>query len=151
MNNLVRFFSAIFLIVGMPSHVLAEHSELEIENIQLVQEFYNLALNEKDFDAASKYLGPEYIQHNPFVTDGPEGLKSFVDYLKESSPEAKGEIKRVFADEDHVVLHILYKNTPDHLGEAVVDIFRVEDGKIVEHWDVFMDIVAEPANDNGML
>ena len=151
MKNILKLLTTVAIIFGMTGQVMAGSSETEESNKAIVQEFYNFALNDKNFDAASKYLGKKYIQHNPFVSDGREGLKGFIKYLNETFPDAKGEIKRVFADDDHVILHILYKYKPADLGEAVVDIFRLDDGKIVEHWDVFMDIHAKPLNDNGML
>ena len=55
-------------------------------NKKTVLAFYDAGLNKKDFEAASKYLGSKYIQHNPGAADGPEGLKAFLAFLKESSP-----------------------------------------------------------------
>jgi predicted SnoaL-like aldol condensation-catalyzing enzyme len=56
----------------------------------------------------------------------------------------------VIAEDDLVVLHYHLKMSPDDLGQAVVDIFRVEDERIVEHWDVLQAVPAESANTNGM-
>ena len=151
MKNIFKTLATALFLLGMSSQVMAGNSELEENNKKIVQEFYNLALNEKNYDAASKFLGEKYIQHNPFAKDGAEGLKGFVQHLKEKFPKANGEIKRIFADGDHVILHIMYKYKPTDLGEVVVDIFRLENGKVVEHWDVFMDIQAESLNDNGMI
>src|SRR3979409_1454449 len=65
-------------------------------NKKMVVEFYEKAINDKDFDAASKYLGSRYTQHNPGGVDGPEGLKGFLQFLKKSFPQSRSEIKRVF-------------------------------------------------------
>jgi len=119
-------------------------------NKKNVVEFYEKAINQKDFDAASKYLGPRYIQHNPTAPDGAEGLKGFIGFLKSKFPEAKSEIKRVFADGDYVILHVHAVREPGSRGRAIVDIFRLENGKIVEHWDVAQDIPEKAANSNGM-
>jgi predicted SnoaL-like aldol condensation-catalyzing enzyme len=119
-------------------------------NKKAVVDFYNLALNQKDFDAASKYLGPRYIQHNPTAADGAEGLKRLVTFLKEKFPNSKSEIKRVIAEGDIVVLHVHSVREPGQRGRAIVDMFRLENGKIVEHWDVIQDIPEKPANDNTM-
>ena len=124
--------------------------EQEEANTRAVLEFYELAINRKDFDAAEKYLGPHYIQHNPIAADGKEGLKRFVEYLREAMPEYRSEIKRHFADGDYVILHVHNKPTPEARGRAVVDIFRLENGKVVEHWDVIQAIPEDPANDNTM-
>jgi predicted SnoaL-like aldol condensation-catalyzing enzyme len=119
-------------------------------NKKMVVEFYEKAINEKDFDAASKYLGSRYTQHNPGAVDGPEGLKGFLQFLKKSFPNSRTEIKRVFADGDYVILHAHSVREPGTLGRAVMDIFKVENGRIVEHWDVVQDIPETPMNPNGM-
>jgi predicted SnoaL-like aldol condensation-catalyzing enzyme len=98
--------------------------------------FYNAALNDKDWEATEKMIGSHYTQHNPAAVDGIEGIKAHVAMLKEKFPLNHGDIKRVFVDGDIVVLHIHSKRTPESLGNAIVDIFRIEDGKVVEHWDV---------------
>jgi predicted SnoaL-like aldol condensation-catalyzing enzyme len=102
--------------------------------------FYNAALNEKDWDKASKFIGSRYVQHNPAAVDGVEGIKAHVENLKKNFPLNHGEIKRVIAEGDLVALHIHVKRSPDVLGFAVVDIFRIENGKVVEHWDVVQRI-----------
>ena len=119
-------------------------------NKKNVVEFYEKAINQKDFDAASKYLGSRYIQHNPTAPDGAEGLKGFIGFLKSKFPGSKSEIKRVFAEGDYVILHVHAVREPGTRGRAIVDIFRLENGKIVEHWDVAQDIPEKPANSNGM-
>jgi predicted SnoaL-like aldol condensation-catalyzing enzyme len=119
-------------------------------NKKIVVDFYNLALNQKDFDAAAKYFGPRYIQHNPSAPDGAEGLKGLVTFLKEKFPNSHSEIKRVIAEGDLVVLHVHSVREPGQRGRAIVDMFRLENGKIVEHWDVIQDIPEKPANDNTM-
>ncbi len=120
------------------------------QNKKAVVDFYEKAINQKDFEAASKYLGPRYIQHNQRAADGIDGLKNFIAFLKEKYPKSHSEIKRVFADGDFVVLHVHAIREPGTRGMAVVDIFRLEKGKIVEHWDVHEDIIDKPANPNGM-
>ena len=127
----------------------AQSAQLEA-NKKNVVEFYNAAINEKDFDKASKYLGSKYIQHNPVAADGPEGLKGFLGFLREKFPQAKSEIKRVFAEGDYVILHVHAVRAPGERGSAIVDIFRLENGKVVEHWDVIQPIPEKAANDNGM-
>ena len=119
-------------------------------NKKIVVDFYNLALNQKDFDAAAKYFGPRYIQHNPSAPDGIEGFKRLVTFLKEKFPNSHSEIKRVIAEGDLVVLHVHSVREPGQRGRAIVDMFRLENGKIVEHWDVIQDIPEKPANDNTM-
>jgi len=119
---------------------------------RFVTEFYNKALNDKDYETASKYLGDKYIQHNPTAADGPEGLKGFIEFLKARFPQQHNEIKHAYVDGDFVILHVHSVREPGTLGRAIVDIFRLENGKVVEHWDVIQD-VADPAgakNAHGM-
>jgi predicted SnoaL-like aldol condensation-catalyzing enzyme len=119
-------------------------------NKKVVMDFYEEGLNQKDFDAASKYFGPEYVQHNPGAPDGIEGFKAFIALRKEKFPNAQSDIKRIFADGDYVILHVHNVPNPGDRGSAIVDIFRLENGKIVEHWDVVQPIPEKTANTNTM-
>jgi predicted SnoaL-like aldol condensation-catalyzing enzyme len=119
-------------------------------NKKLVVAFYDASINNKDFAAASRYLGSQYKQHNPTARDGAEGLKAFIEFLKAKFPNQHGEIKQVIAEGDLVVLHVHSTRGDGTPGRAIVDIFRVAGGKVVEHWDVIQDIPEKAANPNGM-
>src|SRR5215831_4585754 len=119
-------------------------------NERIVRAFYEQAINQKDFAAASKFLGAQYKQHNPRAADGAEGLKSYLQYLKEKFPQSHSDIKRAFTNGDFVILHVHAIREPGSLGQAIIDIFRLENGKIVEHWDVIQDIPERPLNTNTM-
>jgi predicted SnoaL-like aldol condensation-catalyzing enzyme len=117
---------------------------------RLVLEFFDLAfVQRKPAEAAERYLSV-YTQHNPMAPDGPELFVEFITQFQAMAPEMKFDIKRVIAEGDLVVLHYHLTMTPDDRGRAVVDIFRVDNGKIVEHWDVLQEVPAESANDNTM-
>jgi predicted SnoaL-like aldol condensation-catalyzing enzyme len=135
------------LAVGLAGPALAADPET---NKKIVIDFYEKALNQKDFEAAAKHFGPRYIQHNPLVPDRPEGLRRLVTLLKEKFPNSKSEIKRAIAEGDLVVLHVHSTREPGQRGRAIVDIFRLENGKIVEHWDVIQDVPETAANTNTM-
>ncbi len=122
----------------------------ERANKQAVIEFYNKALNDKDYAAASKYLGNRYTQHNPSAKDGPEGLRDFIDFLRDKFPQSHSDIVQSFADGDYVILHVHSIRTPGTAGRAIFDLFKLEKGKVVEHWDAVQDIPASSANTNGM-
>jgi predicted SnoaL-like aldol condensation-catalyzing enzyme len=122
----------------------------ERANKQAVIEFYDKALNQKDFAAASKYLGDRYTQHNPTAKDGPEGLKAFIQFLRDKFPQSHSEIVQAFADGDYVILHVHSIRTPGTAGRAIFDLFKLDHGKVVEHWDAVQDIPASSANANGM-
>jgi predicted SnoaL-like aldol condensation-catalyzing enzyme len=127
----------------------AQAADLEA-NKRTVVDFYEKALNQKDFDAAAKYFGPRYVQHNPTAPDGIEGFKKFITFRKEKFPDAHSDIKQVFADGDYVILHVHAVPTPGERGSAIVDIFKLENGKIVEHWDVIQPVPEKSANTNTM-
>jgi predicted SnoaL-like aldol condensation-catalyzing enzyme len=147
-STLAFFAAGLIALAGGTS--FAGNTPQEEANKQVVLDFYEKALNQKDFDAASKHLGSRYTQHNPRVADGPEAFKGFLQMLREKSPTSRNEIKRVFADGDYVILHVHAKREPGARGTAVVDIYRLENGKIVEHWDVLQEVPEKSANDNTM-
>ena len=101
-------------------------------------------------EAAEEYLVPTYIQHNPNVANGRQSFIDFFVPFFAKNPEARSEIKRIIVDGDLVVLHVHSKISKEDRGRAVVDIFRVENGKIAEHWDVMQAIPETAANDNTM-
>ncbi|MFD9408087.1 ester cyclase [Streptomyces sp. NPDC059989] len=119
-------------------------------NKQTVLAFYEAGLNDKDFDAASRLIGERYVQHNPLIADGLEGFKGFVTYIKETFPELRANVQRVFAEGDFVIAHVHGVRVPGQAGTAIVDIFKLEDGKIVEHWDVMQPVPDSAENQNGM-
>jgi predicted SnoaL-like aldol condensation-catalyzing enzyme len=137
------------VLLSAPAAQAADAQQQE-QNKKTVVEFYEKGLNEKDFEAASKYFGPRYTQHNPNAADGPEGFKAFLQLLKEKFPASRSEIKRVFADGDFVILHVHAVREPGTRGVVIVDIFKLENGKIVEHWDVAQPVPEKAANTNGM-
>ena len=140
---------ALVLLAVTPAALAADAKQME-DNKKTVAAFYDAVLNQKDFDKASQYLGPRYTQHNPTAADGPEGLKGFVNFLKEKFPNNRSEIKRIFADGDYVIVHVHAVREPGTRGNAIIDIFKLENGKVVEHWDVVQPIPEKPANNNGM-
>ena len=110
-------------------------------NKKAALEFYDLAINKKDYEAALKYIGADYKQHNPLVGDGKEGFKAFLAMLKKDFPEAHSEVKRVFADGNYVIIHVHSMRVPNTRGRAIFDCFRFDNGKIVEHWDAIQETV----------
>ena len=120
------------------------------ENKKNVSEFYNLIINNKDYEAAKQYIGNRYKQHNPLVADGPEGLEKFIEFLKTNFPNARSEIKQIIAEDDFVVLHVLSIRDENTNARAIIEIFRLENGKIEEHWDVIQEITEKSANTNTM-
>jgi predicted SnoaL-like aldol condensation-catalyzing enzyme len=117
-------------------------------NKEAVRSFYELAFNGKQPEAAvERYVGSRYIQHNP---QAPDGTEAFIGFVK-AFPEASVDIRRVVAEDDIVVTHSLVRfAADDERGTVAADLFRLEDGKIVEHWDVLQPFPEESANDHPM-
>lgn len=129
---------------------MASPKSVQDKNKQLVLAFYDLSFNKhRPLDAAMKYLAPGYIQHNPTVADGRQG---FINAFPQSNQtdNSNVEFKRVIAEGDLVILHSHSHDQPGDLGYAVVDIFRVMNGVITEHWDVGQKVPAESKNNNTM-
>ncbi|CAB3705684.1 hypothetical protein LMG3431_05685 [Achromobacter pestifer] len=147
---LIRRAAGALLFAAALSPAAHATPEQEAANKAAVLAFYEQGLNQKDADAALKYVGDRYVQHNPNAADGPEGFRKFVAFLREKFPKSHSEIKRVFTDGDYVILHVHAVREPGTRGNAIIDIFRLEQGKIVEHWDAVQPIPEQSANTNGM-
>ena len=122
----------------------------EDANKALVLAFYDAAFSKLDAEQAATYLAPGYIQHNPEVANGVAPLQDYVRWIRANTPQSRASIKRMLADGDLVMLHVHNQDKPGERGVAVVDIFRVANGKIAEHWDVIQPVPAQDANGNGM-
>ena len=118
---------------------------------QVVREWHDLAfVQRRPEEAVAKYLGPYYRQHNPGAADGPEAFIAFVKWFAQTYPDFRMDSRRIIAEGNYVVMHSHLIREPGDRGMAVVDIFRLEDGKVVEHWDVVQEIPETAANDNTM-
>jgi len=142
--------AALLLALACAGGSVAAADAQQEANRKIVLDFYEKGLNQKDADAAIAYMGNRYVQHNPNAADGPEGFRKFVAFLREKFPNSRSEIKRSFVDGDYVILHVHAVREPGTRGSAIVDIFKLENGKIVEHWDVVQPIPENPANSNTM-
>ena len=120
-------------------------------NKETVTNFYKVAFNDhKPAAAVEKYVGGSYKQHNPMVADGSLPFIDFVSGYVQKYPHLKVDIKRVIAEGDFVVTHVLITTDEKDRGTVAMDIFRLEEGKIVEHWDVVQPMPEKSANENGM-
>jgi NADPH:quinone reductase-like Zn-dependent oxidoreductase/predicted SnoaL-like aldol condensation-catalyzing enzyme len=117
---------------------------------KLVTAFVDELLVRKDLAAIDTYVDTEYHEHNPNIPDGAAGLKAGLGFYFEQFPQLSVTPKRVIAQGDLVAVHSHYIDTPGERGRAVIDLFRVRDGKIVEHWDASQDVPETAANDNTM-
>jgi predicted SnoaL-like aldol condensation-catalyzing enzyme len=121
-------------------------------NARTVVSFYTLAFNgHQPQQAVARFVGPEYIQHNPTVASGKAAFIQFVTGLNTAFPQAHVDIRRVVAQDDLVITHSKFTLTPTDRGTVLADIFRLEDGRIVEHWDVGEAIPATTVSGNPVI
>ena len=117
---------------------------------RFIQLFY---VEDNPRDGFQCWMHPDYIQHNPNAPTGRDATLAMMEASLSRLPDLSHEVKRVvWGDADLVAIHFYFKYEPDTPGYAVVDILRVADGYIVEHWDVMQE-VSDPAtakNANGM-
>lgn len=122
----------------------------EESNRQIVVNFYNGVFNNHDVAKSSEVLAENYIQHNPNVPNGKSPFVIYFTDLFKNNPNARSRIVRSAADGDLVYLHVHSTKDNKDLGRAIIDIFRVKDNRIVEHWDVVQLIPSKSANNNTM-
>ena len=122
---------------------------LEQANLDLVLAMFAQVLNPMDSEAVDRFIAPDYIQHSQLAEPGREALKRFLDMIRKQTPEAVHDVKRAFVDGDHVIVHYHVRRWPGDKGWAVIDIFRVENGLIAEHWDVLQDVSEGGPNPNS--
>lgn len=136
----------------MTSEVGIVMSKDSQENKKLVTDFFTMAFVDKKIqEAFDKYVGDTYIQHNPNLPDGKEAVVGFLTKIfLQDNPQMTVSIKRVIAEGDLVMIHHHSKRNKEDLGDAIVEIFRVDKGKIVEHCDVFQSVPEKSANNNTM-
>lgn len=122
----------------------------EQANLAHVLAMYQQVLIALDSSRVDAFIAPGYIQHSSLAEPGVQALKDWLDARKLDSPDARQTIHRSFVDGDHVIVHVHVERFPGDPGIAVVDIFRMVDGMIVEHWDVLQEISIDPVNPNSM-
>jgi len=122
-------------------------SDIKKTNEELIAKFADEVFVKKDLSGLNKYMHQDYIQHNPLVEQGFDGFRSFFQNWFSGVPDFNYSLKKIISDENHVWVYGTYSGT--HKGEWLgipatnksysfdaVDIFRIEDGKLAEHWDV---------------
>ncbi|KAF1326198.1 hypothetical protein FI667_g8634, partial [Globisporangium splendens] len=124
---------ALFATVGLASvdAALCQNDKTLEVNKALVTTALNAFFNKHDASAVDKYVSSTYLQHNPYVQDGPDQLKALVTSLE--GTDSSYEIGAVAAEGDLVWTH---SRSPAGNASVIVDVFRVKDGKLEEHWDI---------------
>ena len=149
---LMALLLALTILTGGQAMAQDTRRDLATEeaNLKLVVNFYEQFFNKHEVARAAEVVSENYKQHNPEV---PDGKKPFVDYFSQffkETPQSKARIVRTATSGDLVWLQVHSTNSPSDRGQAVLDIFRVKKGKIVEHWDIIQDVPAQSANGNTM-
>ena len=107
----------------------------EAKNTALVLEALETLFNKKDYDKAAQFWSDDYVQHSRHVPAGRDGLFGLV----RSLPDLRFEYDMVIAKDDFVWVHSRYTSSATPAAMIAVDILRIEDGKLIEHWDVLQD------------
>jgi predicted SnoaL-like aldol condensation-catalyzing enzyme len=121
-----------------------------MENRAIVTDFARLFYTERNVRAAFEtHVSERYIQHNPGLPDGrePAIVALTPKFAKEG---ASFDIKRILVDGDMAVIHVHARPEPASRGAAVIDMYRLENGKIVEHWDVIQPVPEQSQNAHPM-
>ena len=140
-----------------PMHVHGASSPEE-RNRAVVLRYMEEVINERKLEVLDEVMVEDWIAHNPTEPNGRENLKDLFDGMFRQFPEVHADVKRVIVEGDLVAVHSHYTVREQDRGNdwapgsgAVVDIFRLEDGKIVEHWDVGQRPIPETSvNGNTM-
>ena len=112
--------------------------------------FLKMAASGEVRNAYAKFVGPGFRHHNPFFEGSAESLMAGMEANARQNPSKTLEVKRVIAEGAFVAVHSHVRQKPDDSGGAVVHLFRFENGRIVELWDVGQSIPEESPNQYGM-
>jgi predicted SnoaL-like aldol condensation-catalyzing enzyme len=122
----------------------------EQRNLDHVLGMFRDVLQPLDAEQVDRYISPDYIQHSPMAAPGRDSLKAFLRMVRAASPNSSQKLLRAFVDGNHVMLHYHVKKDPEDRGFIVMDIFRLTDGMVVEHWDCVQDVPAHSPNPISM-
>src|SRR3954466_16333421 len=138
----LRLAIAACLLAATPQIAAAQggHHARHLSNREIVTSFVNLFCGHHVREAFMTYVAPGYIQHNPLAADGRDAAIAAIEPFFASQPNLRCEIQRILVDGDLAAVHYRLRSNPTERGAAVVDILRLENGMIVEHWDVFQPV-----------
>jgi predicted SnoaL-like aldol condensation-catalyzing enzyme len=135
-----RFFLRISEEEIASSEKIMMSKTIEAMNKTLVLEAFNTLFNKRDYAAAEKFWSPSYIQHSAHIAPGREGL---FDLIKSIPPTLKYEPGLIVAEGDFVIIHGRFSGFGQPVNWIAADIVRIQNGILVEHWDVIQDEVTE--------
>jgi predicted SnoaL-like aldol condensation-catalyzing enzyme len=128
-----------------------QERDLEAKNKEIALAFFHGVFTEKKpQEAFDKYSVPEYIQHNPLAEDGAVPTIAFLNEWIAKNPESSVEVKKVIAEGNLVAIHHHLRQSPDVPGLACTEWYRLENGKVVEHWDTAQPMPTQSKNPHPM-
>src|SRR3989442_15342750 len=119
---------------------------IEEKNKALVLAAFDTLFNKRDYEAAERYWSPNYIQHSAHIAPGRDGLFNLV---KSMPPTLKYEPGVIVADDDLVIVHGRFSGFGAPANLIAADILRIEDGVLVENWDVIQDEATQEESKSG--
>lgn len=117
------------------------------ENRALITEFFSVVFNQSIFDNVGRWISPSFIEHNPKIRNGHEGLLKDIQPLLDESSKGSVQIARTIAVGDYVWIHS--KAVVGGKKFAYADIYRIKCGRAIEHWDVIQEMVPSKVNDHA--
>ena len=121
-------------------------SDLEEKNKALVLRAFDTLFNKRDYSTAERFWSPQYIQHSAHIAPGREGL---FDLIKSLPPTLKYEAGTIVAEGNFVIVHGRFSGFGAPVNWIAADILLIEDGLLVEHWDVIQDEATEEQSKSG--
>jgi len=117
------------------------------KNKALVLDAFDTLFNKRDYAAAEKYWSSRYIQHSAHIAPGREGLFNLIKGLP---PTLKYEPGTIVAEGNFVIVHGRFSGFGQPVNWIAADILRIENGILVEHWDVIQDEVTREQSKSGL-
>ena len=121
-------------------------SELEEKNKALVLRAFDTLFNKREYAMAERFWSPQYIQHSAHIAPGRDGL---FDLIKSIPPTLKYEPGTIVAEGNFVIVHGRFSGFGAPANWIAADILRIENGLLVEHWDVIQDEATEEQSKSG--
>lgn len=129
----------------------AEGQAMEDENRAVIASWFERQFNQRDTSAFIDLYAPDFIEHSPLAAnDDTAQLRQMIDAGMAAMPHMHAQVLRLVAQDDIVVLHMLFQSSPETRGVVFAHFFRLRDGLIVEHWDVAQEVPTTSPNPRPM-
>jgi predicted SnoaL-like aldol condensation-catalyzing enzyme len=120
---------------------------IQEKNKALVLDAFDTLFNKRDYAAAEKYWSPDYIQHSAHIEPGREGLFNLIRNARDT---LRYEHQLIVAEGDYVIIHGRFSGNGRPVAWIAADILRIENGRLVEHWDVLQDEATKAQSKSGL-